>query len=68
MRRRQNKAARSTKGMEIVEHETVFGKKDETAANRRNVPAKDDGFGIVETFTGPAPGTFGLSDVWDKNR
>ena len=66
MRQRQNKAARSTKGMEIVESKPVFGGNDK-AANKRQTPTKDDGFTIVETVTGPAPGTFGLSDVWEKN-
>ena len=67
MRRRQNKAARSTKGMEIVDDAPVFDRKGETAANARRTPAKEDGFTIVETVDGPAPGTFGLSDVWEKD-
>ena len=66
MRQRQNKAARSTKGMEIVESQAVFGQ-PEKAANNSKTPPKDDGFTIVETVTGPAPGTFGLSDVWEKD-
>ena len=66
MRQRQNKAARSTKGMEIVDSKPVFGK-PEKAANTSKTPPKDDGFTIVETVSGPAPGTFGLSDVWEKD-
>ena len=65
MRQRQNKAARTPKGMEIVEDTSVFGK-TEPAANKRRTPPRDDGFTIVDTVTGPAPGTFGLSDVWEK--
>ena len=52
--------------MEIVEDAQVFGQGD-AAANERRTPVRDDGFTIVETVTGPAPGTFGLSDVWEKD-
>ena len=52
--------------MEIVDSKPVFGK-PKKAANTSKTPPKDDGFTIVETVSGPAPGTFGLSDVWEKD-
>lgn len=66
MLQRTNKLRRSTKGMEIVEAPKKSGK-PEPRQDRKAQAQKDNGFTIVETVTGPVAGTFGLSDVWDRN-
>lgn len=69
MRQRSNKAARTTRGMEIVESSRPEARADsgkqKTTPPKR--PKKENSFTIVETYTGPVAGTFGLSDVWDRN-
>lgn len=69
MRQRSNKAARTTRGMEIVEsaraEPVAEAHKQKSSPPKR--PKKENSFTIVETVTGPVAGTFGLSDVWDRN-
>lgn len=69
MRERTNKAARTTRGMEIVESGHVDTRKDTSAPKTQPTkrPARENSFTIVETVTGPVAGTFGLSDVWDRS-
>ncbi|MEM7212013.1 MAG: hypothetical protein AAF479_08980 [Pseudomonadota bacterium] len=66
MLQRTKKMNRSTKGMEIVEAPQRTGRTEAKKDERRAAP-EDSAFGIVETVTGPVAGTFGLSDVWDRN-
>ena len=56
--------AHATQGMEIAD-EPTFGNGTETVATGDLIPSLGDGFEIVETVSGPVPGTFGLSDLWE---
>lgn len=66
MRQRTKTLKHPSKGMEIVD-----APKTPAKTEQRQQPGKDaqrdNGFTIVETVTGPVAGTFGLSDVWDRN-